>query len=67
MNVDVPCVDPKTAKETIEGASIFLPHLQFWSLGLHFPESFHDLFSLAKGLPPFWDHVEAAPVLKTTP
>ena len=53
MNVDVPCIDPKTNKETIESASIFLPHLQFWSLGLHFPESFHDLFSFAKDIPSF--------------
>ena len=70
MNVDVPCIDPKTNKESIEGASIFLPHLQFWSLGLHFPESFHDLFSLAKGdIPSFWDHVEAVgdPALENHP
>ena len=69
MNVDVPCIDPKTNKETIESASIFLPHLQFWSLGLHFPESFHDLFSFAKDIPSFWDHVEAVgdPALENHP
>ena len=47
MTVDVTCIDPKTNKDTIEGAIIFLPHLQFWSLGLHVPENFNDLFSLA--------------------
>ena len=69
MTVDVPCIDPKTNKETIEAANIFLPHLQFWSLGLHFPENFHDLFSLAKGIPSFWDQVEAVkdPVLENHP
>ena len=70
MTVDVPCIDPKTNKDTIEGASIFLPHLQFWSLGLHFPENFNGLFSLAKGLlPSFWDQVEAVkdPVLESHP
>ena len=69
MTVDVPCIDPKANKDTIEGAGIFLPHLQFWSLGLHFPENFNDLFSLAKGLPSFWDQVEAVrdPVLENHP
>ena len=54
VTVHVQCIDPKTNKDSTECASIFLPHLQFWSLGLHFPQSFNDCFSLAKGLPSFW-------------
>ena len=48
VTVHVQCIDPKTNKGSTESASIFLPHLQFWSLGLHFPQSFNDFFSLAK-------------------
>ena len=67
--VDVQCIDPKTNEDSIESASIFAPNLQFWSLDLHFPQSFNDRFSLAKSLPPFWHQVEAVggPVLENHP
>ena len=40
----------KPTKILLRAQAFFLPHLQFWSLELHFPENFNDLFSLAKGL-----------------
>ena len=46
---EVPCINPKTSKNTLEKAAMFLPHLVFARLGEYFPEFFHTLFNLGKG------------------
>ena len=57
--VEVPCKDPKTSKEALEKASLFLPHMMFWKLGVNYPQVFHELFSLGQGkLKAFWQGVE---------
>ena len=38
----------KPTKILLRAQAFFLPHLQFWSLGLHFPENFNGLFSLKR-------------------
>lgn len=57
-SVQVPCIHPKTSKETLEKVSIFLPHMMFSLLGHHYPEVFSHLFSFGKGkLASFWQGV----------
>ena len=58
--VEVPCVHPKTSKEALEKASIFLPHLMFSEIGRNYPKIFCQLFSFGKGkLVEFWKGVAA--------
>ena len=56
-DIIVPCLDPKTSKETEETASILLPHMMFWQLGINHPEHFHQMFG-TKDLAWFWHNVE---------
>ena len=53
----VPCIDPKTSKETESTASIFLPHTMFSALAEHYPEKFHQMFCTEQ-LEGFWKEVE---------
>ena len=55
--IQVPCVDPKTNKESMADASLLLPHLMFWQLGLQHPEQFQKMFGI-KDLVDFWNNVE---------
>lgn len=57
--VEVPCIHPKTSKDALEKASIFLPHMMFYTLGQNYPILFHQLFNLGKGnLAAFWQGVK---------
>ena len=54
------CVCPKSSLEKGDQAAIFLPHLMFSHLGEHYPNFFHEAFSLGKGkLEDFWKGVAA--------
>ena len=56
--VEVPCTHPKTSKDALERASVFLPHMMFYTIGENYPVLFHELFSFGKGFPKvFWDGV----------
>ena len=56
--VEVPCTHPKTSKDALERASVFLPHMMFYTIGENYPVLFHELFSFGKGVPKvFWDGV----------
>ena len=46
FDVDVPCLRPKTSKDALEKASIFLPHCVFSTLGENYPEVFAQLIVL---------------------
>ena len=53
-------VCPKSSLEKEDPAAIFLPHLMFSQLGEHYPNFFHEAFSLGKGkLEDFWKGVAA--------
>lgn len=56
-DIPVPCLDPKSGKETQADASLLLPHLMFWQLGLNHPVHFEKMFGIHE-LEAFWDHVE---------
>ena len=43
-DIQVPCLNPKTGKETHADASLLLPHLMFWQLGENHPEQFQAMF-----------------------
>ena len=58
FDVWVPCTHPKTNKDALEKASIFLPHMMFAALGQNYPEVFSKLFGFGKGqLAEFWSQV----------
>lgn len=54
--VEVPCIHPKTSKDALEKASIFLPHMMFYTLGQNYPSLFHELFDLGNQAA-FWQGV----------
>ena len=57
-DVQVPCTHPKTSKDAVEKASVFLPHMMFSKLGHNYPIVFYQLFSFGKGkLREFWEGV----------
>ena len=57
-DVQVPCTHPKTSKDALEKASVFLPHMMFSKLGHNYPTVFYQLFSFGKGkLREFWEGV----------
>ena len=59
FEVEVPCVHPKTSADALEKASIFLPHMMFYTLGKNYPELFHQAFCLEKGSQEdFWQGVQ---------
>lgn len=53
VDVEVPCLDPKTSKETKAPASILLPHLMFWSLMTFYYTEATVMFAL-DGIEQFW-------------
>jgi len=57
IQVEVPCVDPKTNSKEVVEAPLFLPHMWFSSLYHSFPEQFHSLFA-TKNLEKFWKGAE---------
>ena len=58
FDVWVPCTRPKTNKDALEKASIFLPHMMFAALGQNYPEVFSKLFGFGKGtVADFWKEV----------
>ena len=56
-DIQVPCLDPKTGKETHADASLLLPHLMFWQLGENHAEHFQAMFGTQE-LESFWANVE---------
>ena len=57
-DVEVPCTHPKTSKDALEKASIFLPHMMFCCLCQSYPEIFYRLFCFGKGkVASFWKGV----------
>jgi len=51
----VPVLDPKTSKEDHEDLHVFLPHLMFWSLMLHYAEEAAIMFAIDNNkLEAFW-------------
>ena len=57
-DVEAPCTHPKTSKDALEKASIFLPHMMFCCLCQSYPEIFYRLFCFGKGkLASFWKGV----------
>eukprot|EP00435_Cladocopium_sp_Y103_P072856 s292_g41.t1 len=56
-DIQVPCLDPKTSKETHADASLLVPHLMFWQLGENHPEQFQAMFGTQE-LESFWANVE---------
>ena len=58
IEVEVPCIHPKTSKDALEKASVFLPDMMFYALGQNYPEVFFKLFCFGKGkLASFWEGV----------
>ena len=58
FDVWVSCTHPKTNKDALEKASIFLPHMTFAALGQNYPEVFSKLFGFGKGtVADFWKEV----------
>ena len=55
--VEVACVDPKTSKESLEKAAMFLPHVLFGTLAKEYPNQFEQLFSVSS-LQQFWAAAE---------
>lgn len=56
--VEVPCTHPKTSKDALEKASLFLPHLMFSQIATNYPQVFSQLFGFGKGkLADFWTGV----------
>ena len=57
--VEVPCVHPKTSKDALEKASIFLPHIMFSQIGRNYiPRNLLSALSFGKGkLVEFWQGV----------
>ena len=53
FDVEVPCIDPKTSKDTEATASIFLPHTMFAALAENYPAKWQELFCTEK-LEDFW-------------
>ena len=65
FDVDVPCLHPKTPKDALEKASIFLLHCVFSTLGENYPEVFAQFFCFGKGnLANFWKRVAKTGDLK---
>ena len=54
VEVEVPCVDPKTSLVETTPASMFLPHLMFADLAKGHPQRFESMFGVSK-LVDFWD------------
>ena len=48
FDVWVPCTHPKTNKDALEKASIFLPHMMFAALGQNYPKCFPSFLALEK-------------------
>lgn len=57
--VPVPCLDPKSSKETVENCAVFLPCLHIHALSQHYPHNFENMFSVGKTRR-FWERVQAS-------
>ena len=58
IEVEVPCIRPKTSKDALEKASVFLPHMMFYAMAQNYPELCFNLFCFGKGkLASFWEGV----------
>ena len=56
--LDVPCIDPKSSAEEDVTAAMFLPHMMFANLGLHYSDKFNEMFATEK-LSDFWTNALA--------
>ena len=56
MSAEVPCIDPKTSKATVQDCHFFLPHLMFWSLMKNYTLEAQIVFAL-DAIDGFWEGV----------
>ena len=55
---EVPCLDPKTSKESVTTVQVFLPHSMFSALAENYPRKWEQFFC-THDLAAFWSQVEA--------
>ena len=58
LDIEVPCLDPKTSKESVTTVQVFLPHSMFSALAENYPRKWEQFFC-THDLAAFWSQVEA--------